>query len=121
MAVIIKYVVERNGVEVKVFSSKKEADTYDKMLDAADDLKLLIKKCGISELDEPMIEKISLYLAENSQEVNRILKGLKPVSTPEKKTTASPKDDTDNVLPIKAKQQKAPKKDSDPQSQRKGK
>ena len=39
MAVITRYIVVRNGVELdKVFSEKKEAEAYDKMLDAADNL-----------------------------------------------------------------------------------
>ncbi|HCP97002.1 MAG TPA: damage-inducible protein YebG, partial [Pseudoalteromonas sp.] len=33
MAVVVKYVVERNGVERMTFTTKKEADAYDKMLD----------------------------------------------------------------------------------------
>ena len=38
MAVIVKYVVERNGEEKMTFTSKAEADAYDKMLDMADEL-----------------------------------------------------------------------------------
>ena len=30
MAVVVKYVVERNGVERMTFTTKKEADAYDK-------------------------------------------------------------------------------------------
>ena len=36
MAVIVKYVVERNGEEKMTFTSKSEADAYDKMLDMAE-------------------------------------------------------------------------------------
>lgn len=36
MAVEIKYVVIREGEEKMSFTSKKEADAYDKMLDTAD-------------------------------------------------------------------------------------
>ena len=32
MAVVIKYVVERDGVERMTFTSKKDADAYDKMI-----------------------------------------------------------------------------------------
>ncbi len=47
MAVIVKYVVERNGEEKMTFTSKAEADAYDKMLDMADELfELLGKKCS---------------------------------------------------------------------------
>ena len=38
MAVIVKYVVERNGAEKMTFTSKAQADAYDKMLDTADEL-----------------------------------------------------------------------------------
>jgi len=38
MAVIVKYIVVRNGEEKMTFSTKKEADAYDKMLDIADNL-----------------------------------------------------------------------------------
>lgn len=38
MAVITKFVVVREGVEKMTFTSKKEADAYDKMLDIADNL-----------------------------------------------------------------------------------
>ena len=41
MAVIIKYIVERKGVEKMTFTSKKEADAYDKMLDSADQIALI--------------------------------------------------------------------------------
>jgi len=36
MAVIVKYIVVRNGEEKMTFATKKEADAYDKMLDIAD-------------------------------------------------------------------------------------
>ena len=36
MPVVIKYVVERNGVEKMTFSSKAEADHYDKLLETAE-------------------------------------------------------------------------------------
>lgn len=42
MAVITKFIVERNGVERMTFASKQEADAYDKMLDTADVLLSLI-------------------------------------------------------------------------------
>ena len=49
MAVITRYIVVRNGVELdQVFSVKREAEAYDKMLDAAENLATFIKS---SELD----------------------------------------------------------------------
>ena len=38
MAVVIQYVVVRNGKEVMTFTSKKEADAHDKMLEIAEGL-----------------------------------------------------------------------------------
>ena len=49
MAVEVKYVVIREGEEKMSFTSKKEADAYDKMLDTADllDTWLTIKKLSV--------------------------------------------------------------------------
>jgi dsDNA-binding SOS-regulon protein len=82
MAVIVKYVVVRNGVELdKEFLVKKEADAYDKMLDAADNLAAFIKEGDLDVgLDGSAIEAISVFLAKNGPEVTRILKGLKPIT-----------------------------------------
>ena len=63
MAVEIKYVVVRNGEEKMTFVSKKEADAYDKMLDMADELGLLLQQ-GPVTLDEKQCEALGLYLAQ---------------------------------------------------------
>lgn len=47
MAVITKYVVERSGVEKMTFTSKAEADAYDKMLDTAEALQVLLSHANI--------------------------------------------------------------------------
>ncbi|MBT8341268.1 MAG: YebG family protein [Desulfatitalea sp.] len=81
MSVIAKYVVVRNGVELdKTFSNKKEAEAYDMMLDAAEELAGMIKEGdhGLN-LDEKVIEDISLVLAKNATSVIQILKIVKPV------------------------------------------
>ncbi len=72
MAVIIKYIVERAGVEKMTFSSKPEADAYDRMLDIADELFLLL---GQSELipDEQQREDLALYLAQQKELVIQTL------------------------------------------------
>jgi dsDNA-binding SOS-regulon protein len=80
MAVIIKYIVERGGVEKMTFSSKPEADAYDRMLDIADELFLLL---GQSELmpDEQQRDDLALYLAQHKelviQTLNQKTKGNK--------------------------------------------
>lgn len=68
MAVIVKYVVERNGEEKMTFTSKADADAYDKMLDTADELFGLLAK---SELitDESQQEALSLYLAQHKEDL----------------------------------------------------
>jgi dsDNA-binding SOS-regulon protein len=84
MAVITRYVVVRNGVELdQVFSVKKEAEAYDKMLDAAENLAGFIKSSdfGVS-IDESVIDAIAILLAKNGPEVLKILKGIKPVMPP---------------------------------------
>ncbi len=84
MAVITRYIVVRDGVELdKVFEDKKEAEAYDKMLDAADQLAGFIKE-NAAEIDlaAEVIDDLSVFLAKNGPEVSKILKGIKgPSST----------------------------------------
>ena len=82
MAVITRFIIVRNGVELdKVFDVKKEADAYDKMLDAAENLALFIKKSDLQvDLDAKTVEEISIYLAKNAPEVTNILRGIKPIT-----------------------------------------
>ena len=68
MAVIVKYVVERNGEEKMTFTTKAEADAYDKMLDTADELFELLNKSELFEDDEKQ-EALAMYLAQNKDEV----------------------------------------------------
>jgi uncharacterized protein len=68
MAVIVKYVVERNGEEKMTFTSKAEADAYDKMLDMSDELFELLGKSKILE-DDSVKEQLAMYLAQNKEEV----------------------------------------------------
>jgi len=85
MAVIVKYIVVRNGVEKMTFATKKEADAHDKMLDIADNLYDFLEKEKI-KLDEQQMENISLLLAQKRDTILPILRGIRPVK---KKTTAS--------------------------------
>ena len=81
MAVITRYIVVRNGVELdKVFDVKKEADAYDKMLDAAENLAAFIKQSDLKvDIDAETVDAISICLAKNAPEVTKILKGIKPI------------------------------------------
>ncbi|AGH80972.1 hypothetical protein PCNPT3_05150 [Psychromonas sp. CNPT3] len=74
VAVIIKYIVERKGVEKMTFSSKKEADAYDKMLDSADQLAAFLAQSSVT-LDEVQLEELGLYLASNKEVVQSLFKG----------------------------------------------
>lgn len=77
MAVVIQYVVVREGVEKMTFTSKKEADAYDKMLDIADNLLPFLERTQI-EIPEPEIEKLAFYMANHKDELLSLLKGGAP-------------------------------------------
>ena len=74
MAVVTKFVVVREGVEKMTFTSKKEADAYDKMLDIADNLIPFLTNPELG-LEDNDIEKIGFYLAQNKDELQSLLKG----------------------------------------------
>ncbi|TMO65219.1 YebG family protein [Pseudoalteromonas aurantia] len=93
MAVVIKYVVERNGVERMTFTSKKEADAYDKMLDVAESLEQMLSKVDVP-LSEQQVESLALEIAKQKDEFLSVLKGAKP-DTP-KKARKVDADGTDN-------------------------
>uniref|UniRef100_UPI0022E44768 YebG family protein n=1 Tax=Aeromonas sp. QDB14 TaxID=2989836 RepID=UPI0022E44768 len=61
MAVEIKYVVVRGGVEKMTFASKKEADAYDKLLDTADELMTLLAGAPVALAPEQQ-ESLAFYL-----------------------------------------------------------
>ncbi|GAA4892738.1 YebG family protein [Ferrimonas pelagia] len=82
MAVIVKYVVERQGEEVMTFSSKAEADAYDKMLDLAESLVGFLELPGC--LSDEQIEQLSLHMAQNKEQLQTLLKGKKAVRAPGK-------------------------------------
>ncbi|MCU7553392.1 YebG family protein [Alteromonas sp. ASW11-19] len=74
MAITTQYVVTHKGVEKLVTTDKKEADQYDKMLDAADNLATFIQAKGI-KLDAGVAEELSIMLAKNKDKVAKVLKG----------------------------------------------
>ena len=61
MAVITQFVVVREGVEKMTFTSKKEADAYDKMLDVVDSLVPFLSASDVN-LDENTCEQLAFYL-----------------------------------------------------------
>ncbi len=89
MAVIVKYIVVRNGVEKMTFTTKKEADAHDKMLDIADNLYDFLEKEKIN-LKENQLEEVSLLLAEKRDVIGPILRGIKPKKPQAKSKKAAP-------------------------------
>lgn len=100
MAVIVKFIVVRNGEEKMTFATKKEADEYDKMLDIADNVFEFLEKSKLG-LEEAQLESISLLLAEKREMMMQILKGGSL-----KKETAKPGPVSPAPAPKKAKAKK---------------
>ncbi|MBQ4831745.1 YebG family protein [Pseudoalteromonas sp. MMG010] len=80
MAVVVKYVVERNGVERMTFTTKKEADAYDKMLDIAESLELMLEKVDVP-LSEQQVESLALEIAKSKDDFMAVLKGAKDTTS----------------------------------------
>jgi dsDNA-binding SOS-regulon protein len=55
---------------------KRQANAYDRMIDAAADLADLIEEHKI-DLDEYALEELTIFLASNAAEVKTILRNLK--------------------------------------------
>lgn len=53
--------------------TKKEADAYDRVIDAADAISYLLVKSGI-DIDEDDLEVLSIFIADNAPAVMQILK-----------------------------------------------
>ena len=90
MAVVVQYIVVRDGDEKMTFATKKEADAYDKMLDIADNLFDFLGASDI-RLDETRKEELSLLFAQKRDEVMPILRGVSPVAKTSQKKSAKPK------------------------------
>lgn len=104
MAVVVKYVVERSGVERMTFTTKKEADAYDKMLDIAESLEVMLEKVDVP-LSEQQIESLALEMAKSKDGFINVLKGAKDVVS--KPAQAKTKKDTDKVTDLKSPSEKA--------------
>ncbi len=81
MAVIVKYVVERNGVEKMTFAAKSEADAYDKMLDIAEEIQQLLAASSLCP-NEQQQDELAFFLAQHKDELLQAL-GAK-AKTPKK-------------------------------------
>ncbi len=73
----IEYIVkDRKGTERLRTTDKKAADAYDKALENAERLADLLRHDGIlPNLPEHDLEELTIYLAQNARNVERILKG----------------------------------------------
>lgn len=108
MTVEVKYVVIREGEEKMSFTSKKDADAYDKMLDMADVLSDWLGTAPV-ELDDAAREGMALWLAEQKETLSAILKsGKLPVSDAQAESEPTEVDASDAVdITRAAKQVKA--------------
>lgn len=100
MAVESRYVVIRNGVEAQTFMDKKSADDYDKMLDMADNLAEMFSNAP-AKLNEDIIEELSVYLAQNREEVLIALQAKKPKPAPKAKVKMVTDSDKSDKEPVK--------------------
>lgn len=108
MAVVVKYVVIREGEEKMAFTSKKDADAYDKMLDLADTLSGWLAQAPI-EIDEAQQDALAMWLAEQRDTLSSVLKtGQLPASAqasdgednaPQAERLAEAQDQTDDQKP----------------------
>ena len=77
MAVIVKYVVIRNGKEEMTFTTKKEADAYDRMLDIAEGLYNFLHTAEVDIADEKL-DDLTFFMAKHRDQLAKLLKGGKP-------------------------------------------
>jgi uncharacterized protein len=110
MSVITKFVVVRNGAELEqVFTDKKEAEAYDQLLDASDEIAKLIKQGDLQiNVDAQTIDDIAIFLAQNAPAVTKILKAVKPLKpasddAAKSKIKAEPEENKDKAPELRAK------------------
>lgn len=77
MAVVTQFVVVRDGAEKMTFTSKAEADAYDKMLDMVDRLMPLLAASGVVT-EEQQQEDLALYIAQQREQMLVALGAKKP-------------------------------------------
>ena len=81
MAVIVQYIVVRNGEQKMTFTSKKEADAYDKLLDISDRMYTFLESSKL-EMGADQLEELSFFLAENREAAIGLLRGGKAGKKP---------------------------------------
>ena len=109
MSVIAKFIVVRNGVELEqTFADKKEAEAYDQLLDASQEIAELIKQGDLQiKVDPKTIDDIAIFLAQNASAVTKILKAVKPLKPGsdgalKSETKAEPEENKDKAPELRA-------------------
>lgn len=99
MPIRLEYIVSNSkGVELKRFDVKTEAEAYDSVICAAEDISLLIQPLQKKlALTDEQIELISEHLAFQSEEVKQALKQIKKPKAPNHSQQVS---DSDQVIKI---------------------
>lgn len=102
MAVETRYVVIRSNrnneeQEVMTFTDKRSADDYDKMLDMADAMFEVLHNSTVN-LPEQQCEELSIYLAQQREDVLVALQAKKKPSPPNKKTSKNKNDKQTDLL-----------------------
>ena len=89
MAVVTRYLVERNGQLITdhegnclMFAEKAEADAIDRKLDAIETLAEMMSGLGLKEVDYDIAYKLAEGLAERVEDIQD---AIKPVITDNKK------------------------------------
>lgn len=100
MAVIVQYIVERNGTQKMTFADKKQAEEYDKQLEISENLFALLQTAGVG-VSEDQLDEIAFFLAKNKDDAVSILKGVKakPASEEKEEKSKAPKAKTDAKKP----------------------
>ncbi|SBS29736.1 DNA damage-inducible protein YebG [Marinomonas spartinae] len=108
MPVVIKYVVARDGIEKMTFTSKADADAYDKMLDTADALYELLDNSHLAG-DHNQKEALSLYLAEHKDELLEALGAKRKTASKSQKKNNNAPQKTNHSTPLELAHKEAKK------------
>ncbi len=81
MAVIVKYVVVRDGKEDMIFTTKREAEAHDKMLDIAERLYEFLQTAELG-MPEETLDNLTFFMAKQRDHIGKLLKGGK-LETPD--------------------------------------
>lgn len=86
MAVVTLYMSDRD--EAKTFTSKKDADAYDKMLELAEAISMFVEQ-EIEGLSDKQSEDIGLLFAQNKDRLSSAIKGKADALLPETESSVN--------------------------------